>query len=857
MPFTTVGIQSNLPVLPIHVLQIIEALTQFNEAYSGVDFYRQGRTNFGAANFTSSAHVEMHSYDGNHPLIVYGGPADSTQVFSVSAGGSTTATSVTASTLNATNASAVNAVVTNATIGTEAVVNSTITNAQVTSLLATNGVISTLNSNVGAIATFTASNASVTNNLTASNLYAGTLRSPSVNLTGSLLGTASYADASTSASYALSASQADDAVSASYVSGSNVDGTVVSASYAVTASYALNSTSGGPGGGQGMVQYYSASLFAGIPTLIYDGTTLYATGSFRGDLAGTASFVNLTGQGITVNGTALTASVRTVNGINPTNGNIAVSLAGVLTGLSSSNYAANLLVSSSGAITASISNGALWVVSGETGSLTSGSNGQVWIFRSASVGQWLRVAPLDTAAADARYLMSNGGNTLTADLNFSGYSVTNAGTWFGTASRANTGSFVTASNVFGPYGGSSILSASHAVSASWAPSPNLSTVGIITTGSTGVTQSITGSVRISGSGEVVRVTGTLRTVGNIEILDQPGSVPSRLESSNVVTNQVYPTTFRGARFNNGFYQLQGGGQLTEQSVFPSILAYFNGGSTAASDGFTTITSYPGHAGIGYYGDYLNFNYKLPAIFIHTKIIDAPTVSPNKLAVATYRTIISDNNTIPGNGFSPLPTNATIEAISTANAREHVLVVTGSMLARDGVSLGTNIANEHYITGSVNMTGSLILNGTNLGAASTSPVQVATVDLSQAQILNLFSSPAILVPAPGIGKYISVIHTTLYYNHVSAPYATNVTLYVYNGTSNIVLNAGAILSYDQDVIFSTPGSTGDAVGTYTVSAQLASSILNQPVIIKPSTSGNPTGGNGTIRARVLYTIENAL
>jgi hypothetical protein len=52
MAFTTVGIQDNLPVLPEHVLQIIQSLT-FTGDHSAENFYREGRTNFGATDFTS------------------------------------------------------------------------------------------------------------------------------------------------------------------------------------------------------------------------------------------------------------------------------------------------------------------------------------------------------------------------------------------------------------------------------------------------------------------------------------------------------------------------------------------------------------------------------------------------------------------------------------------------------------------------------------------------------------------------------------------------------------------------------------------------------------------------------------
>ena len=70
---------------------------------------------------------------------------------------------------------------------------------------------------------------------------------------------------------------------------------VTSASYALTASYAMNGGGGGgtPGGSTTQIQYNNGGAFGGVPTLIYSGGLLKATGSFTGsftgDLIGTAS----------------------------------------------------------------------------------------------------------------------------------------------------------------------------------------------------------------------------------------------------------------------------------------------------------------------------------------------------------------------------------------------------------------------------------------------------------------------------------------------------------------------------------------------------------------------------------------
>lgn len=825
MAFNTVGIQDNLPVLPVHVLQIIESLT-FSGTYAAESIYRQGRTNFGASAFTSSAHVEMHNYNGTDPLAVYSGLGGGNLVFKVDTAGGTTATAVTASGASVTTASLGRTTIDTAIIATEAVGTSTITSATITSAAVSSAVITTLNGTVGAIATFTASNAQVTNTATiatanVTNLTATNLTATNANLTGSLLGSATSASYALSASYAVSASQAGSALTASFITGSGVAGTVTSASYALTASYALNSTAGGPGGGQGQIQYFSASVFAGVPTLVYNGTTLTATGSFSGSLNGTASFAPIVaGPGITVNGMEVTASVRTVNGIVPTNGNIAVSLAGVITGTSSS-----LVSSGSGAVTASISNGALWVISGDA---TPANNGDAYIFKSGSVGQWLPVAPLDTAAGDARYLMLNGGNAATQDLNFGGFDAISAGTWFGTASIA---SFVTASNVSGPYGASSVVSSSYAisssfaVSASWAPTPGLNAAVLINTGSISTTQAITGSLRVTGS---VGVAGTL-TINGLPATNY-------ITTPSVRSGNIYPLGYTNAWGTND-------GTYIQIASFPYLEGDLQSGQTAGG-----VSTLYGHLKIGnsYYDDTNPYEY-IRAQTIWRDAADSGTpFSPTSYPKPVFRTIITDNSTV----LEGSNANTTIGNLVTANGRKHVLTVTGSVLARGGVSLGTNIANSHIITGSVNMTGSFTLNGTNLSTL-VSPVQSVTVDLSQSDILSLNTSPVTLIPTPGVGKYISVIQTTLYYKYGGTPYVQTSNIRVRTPQGAVFLNTSTtILTGAGNALTIIPYSSGDGMNNQTFFFE------NQEVQIKAEIA-NPSGGNGTMRVRVLYTIEDAL
>lgn len=60
--------------------------------------------------------------------------------------------------------------------------------------------------------------------------------------------------------------------------------------------------------------------------------------------------------------------------------------------------------------------------------------------------------------------------------------------------------------------------------------------------------------------------------------------------------------------------------------------------------------------------------------------------------------------------------------------------------------------------------------TSLGLLQTpSPIQTVTVTLSAAQLKSLLASPAQLIAAPGVGKYIEVVDAALQYKSGTVPY----------------------------------------------------------------------------------------
>lgn len=142
------------------------------------------------------------------------------------------------------------------------------------------------------------------------------------------------------------------------------------------------------------------------------------------------------GAGLRFDGNSkIEATVRTVNGATPDiiTGNITTALTAVLTGPSASDQGGgnNLVLSSSGAATGSITNATVWVVSGDNSSPD--PDGLAYIFVSQSVdvggaGKWFPLSTLNQDQADLRYVRLNVGasnnQNITSSLTITGSYVT-------------------------------------------------------------------------------------------------------------------------------------------------------------------------------------------------------------------------------------------------------------------------------------------------------------------------------------------------------------------------------------------------------------------------------------------------
>ena len=130
-----------------------------------------------------------------------------------------------------------------------------------------------------------------------------------------------------------------------------------------------------------------------------------------------------------------------------------------------------------------------------------------------------------------------------------------------------------------------------------------------------------------------------------------------------------------------------------------------------------------------------------------------------------------------------------------------------------------------------------------------------VHITSTQILALKDSPAVIVPAPGVGSWINCIKVFGNYNYLTTGYDLSAgPAYFYLGSvaDGIVLSdnlLGDMLTIGSSQAFDVPLSTDKNFGhaiTHTLSE-------NKPVLFSTPTA-NPLNGDGDIFLTIWYTIE---
>jgi hypothetical protein len=384
-------------------------------------------------------------------------------------------------------------------------------------------------------------------------------------------------------------------------------------------------------------------------TIITDGTgsfvNLQFTGSFSGSfeglatsasLATTASYIKQAesasfvvigqGAGITVSGMTVAANLLTINGNGPDeNGNVAVSLAAVLTGTSASlaSYA-----------TGGLAEGTVWIVSNDS---TPEKNGTSYVYDSGSVGVWYQIAPLDQTAADARYARVNTATVQNLTASFST-----------TASFAESSSYSLSSSFSTT--ASFARSASFATTASYSALAATASIRILDEGT--LRTSTPTSINFVGDGVTTTNTGTDVTVtipgGGGGGAGWPYYGNAVISGSLAVTGSV---SNLGTLNNNGVYQI--GPWYPTNNV--------------------NILTYP-----------TNIN-GVTFQWVHSSATTAPTVPPNTPDIIYLRFISGLANNL--NAFSA-SFNASKSHADYVSRLGHLTIVSASY-AQAGTNLGTD------------------------------------------------------------------------------------------------------------------------------------------------------------------------
>ena len=123
------------------------------------------------------------------------------------------------------------------------------------------------------------------------------------------------------------------------------------------------------------------------------------------------------------------------------------------------------------------------------------------------------------------------------------------------------------------------------------------------------------------------------------------------------------------------------------------------------------------------------------------------------------------------------------------------------------------------------------------------VKTVKVTLSSAQILNSFTTPVELIPAPGAGKVIDFKSALIVLNYGTTPYATNINsvIWIFDDTTPLINT------------FTIGASANTIHKRSAVDYTAALSSFENQAIFYQTEDGNPTAGDSTLDIYITYSI----
>jgi hypothetical protein len=173
-----------------------------------------------------------------------------------------------------------------------------------------------------------------------------------------------------------------------------------------------------------------------------------------------------------------------------------------------------------------------------------------------------------------------------------------------------------------------------------------------------------------------------------------------------------------------------------------------------------------------------------------------------------------------------------------NAFKRICSVLNSIISSiSNMSFLSLVDTPSNYTGAAGQQVAVNANGTGLVFRDCECLQTAEVELSAEQILNLGTNPVQFLPSPGASRYYDVVQRVIEYTFVSSAYSG--------------ANQNAMVDSDGR---SYVGVIGTGTSSVYTSPGVGSSIqTNSPLTLQMSQGVNWTGGNGTLKIKILYRV----
>lgn len=170
----------------------------------------------------------------------------------------------------------------------------------------------------------------------------------------------------------------------------------------------------------------------------------------------------------------------------------------------------------------------------------------------------------------------------------------------------------------------------------------------------------------------------------------------------------------------------------------------------------------------------------------------------------------------------------------------MVIGSGNMISSPAMVIGDGITADR---GGIYTPGITLSDGTTIESNPEGKTILSEVIISPTEILNLGSSPITVIANPGPGNYISVVKILAEYTFKTSSYTTT--------AATLIFEDAYYLNVDPLLI-----TSGETVVT-TIRAENPQNIttLNEPLTFTTSDGSNPTGGDGWLKIKAFYTIEN--